>query len=129
MEKNMEHYFQIFAGFIFIILTTTLRSQPQPTGTIEGIVLDAAAQTPLIGVNVIALNTTLGAVSDENGKFIVKNIPVGNYTVQFRMIGYSPLTKTDVIVRPQRSTVVNAALAELAVESDQVVVTPRRRGV
>jgi hypothetical protein len=120
----MNRYFWTWTGLLLIILFTySLHSQSQPKGTIEGTVQNAATQTPLPGVNVMVLNTTLGAVSDENGKFIIKNIPVGNYSVQFRLIGYSPVTKTDVIIRPQRMTGVNAELSELAITSDEVVVT------
>jgi len=118
MEKNMIRYF-----LIVIIAAQILFSQFHLTGTIEGVALDATTQAPLIGANVMLLNTTLGAVSDENGKFIIRNIPVGNYSVQFRLIGYSPETKTDIIVRPQRMTNVNAELSELAVASEEVVVT------
>lgn len=120
----MKHCFYNSTSILLLILfTCSLHSQSHPLGTIEGTVQDAATQTVLPGVNVMVLNTTLGAVTDENGKFIIKNIPVGNYSVQFRLIGYSPITKTDIIIRPQRMTNVNAELSELAVASDEVVVT------
>ncbi len=108
---------------ITVIAGQILFSQSHPVGTIEGTVLDAATQIPLVGANVIVMNTMLGTITNTEGKFTIKNIPVGNYSIQFRMIGYSVETKTDVIVRPQRATNVNAEVMELAVESEQVVVT------
>lgn len=112
--------------FVLLSFTTILTSQsrPQPlTGTIDGVVIDADTRTPLVGANVLAVNTVLGAITDHNGKFSIANVPVGNYSVQFRMVGYSTVTKTDVIVRSQRNTTITAELQEHALESEQVVVT------
>lgn len=120
----MKHYFHASTGVLLLILhTCSLYSQQQTTGTIDGVVFDAATRTPLIGVNVIVMNTALGGTADPDGNYVINNVPVGNYTLQFRMIGYSTITKTDVIIRPQRSTTVNAELSERSLESDQVVVT------
>ena len=117
----MKPAFFVFA--LLLCIKASLYSQQPLTGSIEGTVLDAATLAPLIGTNVIVLNTTLGAVTNENGRFSISNVPIGSYSVQFRLIGYAPFTKTDNIIRPQRITTVNADLSELPVESQQVVVT------
>jgi hypothetical protein len=106
------------------LLVTVAFVHPQPlTGTIEGTAMDQATRSPLIGANIIIMNSTLGAVTDTEGKFIIRNVPVGNYSVQFRMLGYTSVTRTDIIVRSQRTTSVNGELAEQTIESEQVVVT------
>lgn len=112
-----------YAAVLLFLLINLLHSQQILTGSIEGTALDQATHSPLIGANIIILNTTLGAVTDPDGKFVIKNIPVGNYSVQFRMLGYSTATRTDVIVRSQRTTAVNGELSEQTVESEQVIVT------
>jgi len=117
----MKQFFKSFFAILFF--SHFLFSQQPSTGMIEGIALDQATQTPLIGANIIVINTALGANTDGDGKFTINNVPVGNYSIQFRMIGYATVTKTDVIVRPARITTVSAELSESAVESEQVVVT------
>ncbi len=112
-----------YAAVIIFLVINLLYSQQILTGSIEGSALDQATHSPLIGANIIILNTTLGAVTDPDGKFVIRNIPVGNYSVQFRMLGYSTVTRTDVIVRSQRTTTVNGELSEQTVESEQVIVT------
>jgi outer membrane receptor for ferrienterochelin and colicin len=115
---------QLFKSFFALILFSFFLFPQQPlTGTIEGIALDQATQTPLIGANIIVINTSFGAVTNLEGKFIIKNIPVGNYSVQFRMVGYSTVTKTDIIVRSLRITNVSGNLSEQTLETEQVVVT------
>ncbi len=109
---------------LFLILCSgILLSQPQYTGSVEGTALDQATRSPLVGANIIVINTSLGAVTDPDGKFVIKNIPIGNYSLQFRMLGYATITKTDIIIRSQRTTTVTGELSEQTVESDQVVVT------
>ena len=43
--------------------------------TINGIVTSSADKSALIGANVIIENTSMGAASDAQGKFLIKNIP------------------------------------------------------
>lgn len=120
MKKS---FISIFAVMLFSQILYSQPPQQQLSGTIEGTAVDQLTQTPLIGANVIIMHTSTGAVTDSEGKFSIRNIPVGNYSVQFRMVGYSTVTKTDIIVRSQRSTTVNGELTEQTLESEQVVVT------
>lgn len=117
----MKHAVLLFCFLIIPILR--LMPQQQYTGSLEGNAIDAATRTPLVGANVILLNTALGGVTDNDGRFSIGNVPVGNYSVQFRMVGYSTITKTDIIVRSQRITPVSAELSEQLMETEQVVVT------
>ena len=115
---------QLIKSFLVIVLSSVfLFSQQQLAGSVEGSLLDQSTQSPLIGVNVIIMNTAIGTITDTNGKFSIKNVPVGNYSVQFRLIGYGTVTKTDIIVRSQRVTFVSAELSEQSLESEQVIVT------
>lgn len=93
------------------------------TGSIIGKVLDADTKAPLIGVNVIVVGTLKGAATDMDGSFVIPEIPVGSYVLQFDYIGYEQLIKTDVIVRPNRITYVNVELKMAAIEMDEIRVT------
>ncbi|SVB96602.1 uncharacterized protein METZ01_LOCUS249456, partial [marine metagenome] len=50
---------------------------PGTSGKITGIVTDADNGVPMAGVNVILQNTSLGAVSDSQGRFTILNIVPG----------------------------------------------------
>ena len=52
------------------------------TGKLVGKVTDKNTGEPLIGANILLQNTNLGAATDENGEFIIINIPPGVYTVK-----------------------------------------------
>ena len=123
----MKHALIVFTliWFMFAAFTTTplLGQKSSPSGIIKGKLVDADTKAPLIGANVVLLNSTLGAASDMDGIFIIPDVPVGSYTLQFIYIGYTTFTRTDVIVRPQRITYLEAELQISAVEAQEVVVT------
>ena len=59
------------------------------TGKISGLVYDVDTNQPLAGCNVIVKELLTGAATDIDGYFLVMDISPGQYTVIFKMIGYS----------------------------------------
>jgi hypothetical protein len=57
------------------------------TGSISGSLSDKYTKTPLIGANILLVNTLLGAATNEAGEFFIENVPVGSYTIQFSFTG------------------------------------------
>lgn len=55
---------------------------------IEGQVKDATTGEPLLGANIVLLGTSLGAAADNNGKYTIRNVPSGSYTIRVTYIGY-----------------------------------------
>lgn len=98
-------------------------NEPAKTGTIKGIVIDGETKSPLIGANVLILDTTMGASTDVDGNFTIHSVPVGDYTLRISYIGYEQLSKTDIIVKSSRITFVNAGLKTAVLMTDDVVVT------
>ncbi|KPJ88213.1 MAG: hypothetical protein AMS18_13595, partial [Gemmatimonas sp. SG8_17] len=96
--------------------------QRQPTGTVKGQIYSRAPRATLPGVTVSVDGTDLASNSGGDGCFTLEGVPVGSYTIQFRMIGYRPLARPDVIVRPNRITFVDVELERLAVELEGIVV-------
>ena len=96
------------------------------TGKMVGKVTDATTGDPLIGVNVVIKGTALGAATDENGDFIILNIPAKTFIVSASYIGYKTTTMTDVRVNADRTTTVNFSLEVSAVEGEEVIVEAER---
>jgi len=96
------------------------------TGKLVGTVTDATSGDPLIGVNVVLKGTTLGAATDENGDYIILNIPADSYTATSSYIGYKTTSVTDVRINADRTTTVNFILEISAVEGEEVTVEAER---
>ena len=93
------------------------------TGIVAGQVVDEATKEPLIGVNVLVVDTPYGAATDEDGNYVIPNLPVGSYKLFFQYIGYQMWVQADVVVRPGRTTNVDAGLQFTVLETEGVMVT------
>ncbi len=113
-------FFFLIAGGITI---STLADTHSPKGTIKGKVVDSETKSPLIGASVMLVGTRRGSVTDTDGNFTIDNVPVGNYALKFSSIGYKPLSKTDVIIKSDRITFIEAELVITTISSKDIIVT------
>jgi hypothetical protein len=60
---------------------------------IEGQVFDGSNGEPAQAVNVYLSNTTIGDVTDPEGKFRIENIPPGNYNLVFHFVGFQKIIR------------------------------------
>lgn len=63
------------------------------TGTLSGVVIDEASATTIIGA-LVKIDETHHAVTDINGKFVIQNVPYGEYEITFKSVGHAEKTKT-----------------------------------
>jgi hypothetical protein len=101
--------------YIFLLfLSVNIIHAQNITQTIKGKVVDKETQSPLPGATILVLNTdpVIGAVSDINGAFIVKNVPVGRYNIKISFIGYEPVVMNEILVNSGKETVLNVELKE-----------------
>jgi len=110
---------------IFLVLGTAIISAQtdEPTGSLEGKVIDRETKSPLIGVNIYVKNTQTGTTTDIEGNYGINSLPVGMTTVVFSYIGYEKVTKTDINIKPDGTSFVNVEMKSSAVELQDVVVT------
>ena len=62
--------------------------------TLELTVKDSLSGEPMIGVTAILPTLDKGAISDENGRIKIENIPDDNYTLRLSYIGYATLERS-----------------------------------
>ncbi|MEM9717778.1 MAG: TonB-dependent receptor [Bacteroidota bacterium] len=80
---------------------------------------------PLEAANIILEKTTLGAISDREGKFTIEDIPEGAYTVKASFLGYLTLSKPVTIDAGKRAEI-DFSLQEDVLNMNQVVVSGTR---
>ena len=88
-------YQYLVKTFLIMTLFSAVLTAGQ-TGKITGKVLDQETGNPLPGVNVLLENTSMGAATDPEGKFVILDIPPGLYTVKLSFIGYATVTIENV---------------------------------
>ena len=93
------------------------------TGTISGRVVDVGTGNPLPGVNLILDGTRLGAAADSEGNFIIRDVPVGIYRLNVRMVGYKVKIIRQIQVAAGQTTQINIELVSIPIELGSVTVT------
>lgn len=111
---------------VIIMLAINLPVFGTAGGKITGIAKDIETGAPLVGVTVMLKGTNIGTMTDENGKFLILNVPPGNYDVLASYIGYSKLTIRNVRVKIDQTTNLIIELKPEAVEGEVVEVIAKR---
>ena len=94
----------------------------QSSGTIRGRVMDAGSQRPIPEAQVNVTGTTLGAVTNSNGDYVITNVPAGQREIVARRIGYTRQTRT-ATVGAGADTRVEFSMSVSATQLEQMVVT------
>ena len=113
--------------FLLASMTTALSvlANDATDAHIAGHVLDAHTQEHLSFVNVQVEGTALGCLTDESGHFYLKNLPEGELTIVFSMMGYETEKRTVSLCRDTLIEM-NVAIAETSFMIDNVVVTANK---
>jgi len=108
---------------LYILLSVTVLCQDNATGLIQGIIVNNITQSPLQGVRITVHTSTMGAYSQRDGRFTIKRVPAGVYSILVSCVGYEAKTVSDIVVKPGRTTELTISLLEKAVQADSIVVT------
>ena len=114
----------VFITILFLLISSAFSGV---TGKIEGIVKDSDTGILLPGVNVIVEGTTIGAATNQNGYYVILNVPAGTYTVKAMMIGYVPFVFENVKVSIDLTTKTDFDLTRTVLEAAESVVVIAER--
>ena len=111
--------------FLFALSIVTNGVVSAQTASIRGVVNDESGQ-PLVGVNIILTELSIGAATDLDGQYVIENIPAGAHTLAASAIGFRraelAITLSDGEARRQ-----DFVMQEIILESSGVTVTASRR--
>lgn len=111
---------------VLCVQTATLLCA-QSNGKIAGTVLEADTDDGLPGVSVFLEELPhFGAITDENGRYVLLSVPPGRYTLVMSFVGFARLSHENVEVFSGRTTTVDGTLRIEAVVGEEVIVTAER---
>lgn len=117
----------IFVPLLMIFLFAVNAFPAAAPSSVEGYVRDAQTNEPLIGTNVILMGTSLGAATDINGKYTIRNIPEGTYTIRATYIGYK-FSQFKIEIKGGQHISQDFKLEPESIEGQAVVVTGQASG-
>lgn len=95
----------------------------QSKGIISGKVTDKSTNEELIGANILVINTSIGASTDIDGTYSLKNLNPGKYSLRFSFISYQNVVVENISVEAGKETRINIQLVPTSTELNEVVVT------
>lgn len=107
---------------LILIFLSSILSAQNPNGVIKGKITDSRELFPLAGVTISIKDKNIGTYSDSDGKFEINKLPAGSYILILTYIGYEKMTMTDVIVKPDRTTFIDANMNQSSIDMQDVVV-------
>ncbi len=110
----------LFILYFIFILSFLTNAQEHSDAVIIGHVVSKGEHIPF--VNIYIENTTLGTTTDVTGHYILVDLPLGEYTVVAKMIGYKIQKKT-VVLKANETLEVKFDLEEEFIRVDEVVIT------
>ncbi|HPV73748.1 MAG TPA: carboxypeptidase-like regulatory domain-containing protein, partial [Gemmatimonadaceae bacterium] len=118
MKRRLWSALLVAAGCLLTSLTPS-RAQAQAMGAIRGTVVDSASRRPVDGVQVVLAGTTLGALTSSGGTYVIRNVPVGTYSVRATRLGFGPAQRS-VTVAALDTSVADFTLRAAALNLSQV---------
>jgi TonB-dependent SusC/RagA subfamily outer membrane receptor len=110
------------AALFAIWLGDAASAHAQQTGTVQGLVIDGGTRRPIAGAQVNIQGTQIGMVTNDQGRFLLMNVPAGTHVVRVELLGYGTATREVAVVAGQESTV-NFTLETAALQLGEIVVT------
>lgn len=111
---------------ITFLLLISLNISYAAAGKIVGTITDAETGEKLAYVNIIVHELNLGASTDENGYYVILNVPPGSYSVSASFIGYQKMMYEEVPAASGNTTIQNFSLPLAVIEGTEVVVLAKR---
>lgn len=112
---------------ISIMYSVNLSAQShKPVQNIRGVVTDHDSGSPLSFVSVGLLDVPgIGATTDNEGKFIIRNVPVGRHDLQATFVEYEPAVYRELMLTSAKEVYLEIQLKESVQQLDEVVIRPR----
>ncbi|MDR1631982.1 MAG: TonB-dependent receptor [Dysgonamonadaceae bacterium] len=113
--RNLRGKKWLIPAVIYHLVICSVMALPVPTGTVlqqqtrkvTGTVLSKEDNQPIIGANVFVEGTSLGSITDADGKFTLSNVPDNVKTIKVSYLGMKAQTlsiQSDMIILMENDT-------------------------
>jgi len=132
-KKIREFLDEILAGIpvTYSVKMRRISLVPGPLfQTLRGNVKDIESGSPLIGANlrILEAGTLEGVISDTNGNFHFKNVPVGRHNIYVTYMGYKGASFYDILVGSGKEVYLDVSMKENFIEIPEVRQHGNRKG-
>lgn len=111
---------------LFLIVMIAAQFVLAQKADVRGVVVDSASGEKIPYATITVIGTTRGAVTNNNGFYLIANLPHGTYQIIATSLGYDAAART-ITVRGKEPLTLNFSIISRPVEQNEVVVTGGRK--
>ena len=121
MNSPIKHIFLLLSTLLVLTLSA------QDLKNIRGQVVDKDSKFPIVGANVMVMNSdpVIGALTDDKGYFTLENVPLGRVSIRISYIGYKDAFSNDILVIAGKENQLTVELEEKVSEIKEVTITDK----
>ncbi len=123
LSENKDNMCKSILVFLSLFISTTLFAQK---GRITGCITDGQTKEALFGVTVQVENSSIGAITDFEGKYIINGLSEGSYNLQISYISYETKKIKSIAVKAGQNAQINVSLMPADIKMKEVVVIGRK---
>ncbi|MCF0064754.1 TonB-dependent receptor [Dyadobacter chenwenxiniae] len=114
-----------YFSLTFFSLLAMAGSAQTVTQNIRGTLSDADSKQPLTGATVLIAGSApvKGVITDQSGRFLLEQIPLGRVTLELRLVGYEQRQVSNIVVDAGQEVVLELVMQEATTQLNEVVVT------
>lgn len=113
--------------FIIALSFLCMTARAQYKQQLRGTVMDMILQKPLPGATVTIASLNYTTVTDEEGLFRFKDMPIGSYRINITYSGFKAATLENVAINSGKETVLNIHLEALVKTENEILVKVNSR--
>ena len=104
---------KILSRFFALFLSLSMAAQ-EPLQVVRGRITDKVSEQPLPGAAIflVGSNPPLGSTADQDGNYILKNVPAGRRSFVVQFVGYQPQTVSEILITAGKEIQLDIALEE-----------------
>ena len=113
--------------FIIALSLLCMTVQAQYKQQLRGTVMDMILQKPLPGATVTIASLNYTTVTDEEGLFRFKDMPIGSYRITITYSGFKEATLENIAINSGKETVLNIPMEALVKTEAEVLIKANRK--
>jgi len=126
----MANLKMVCISIVLIIVAASDIYAQNITQSVRGQIIEKQTQVILPGTTVIILesNPVIATITDNNGYFLLENIPVGRISIQISYVGFNTIVFNNLNLLSGKELVLNIEMEEKIQKMDEVVIVALKKG-
>jgi hypothetical protein len=118
-------YISLFIIWTLLFGSLSAQAQQNLGQNIRGVVTDKYSGLVLVQANVAITDLKMTTNTDEEGKFVLKNVPLGRHTIIVSMVGYENAIFKEVLLSSAKEVYLEIELEEKYTQLAEIIIKPK----